>query len=75
MEETYIVAVLTCAAPMITRGMEGLTNDQYQEMLFTRIKGILLCAAYYGYHTLVLGAWGDRYVCLPKNVTATIKSM
>ena len=58
MDETYLVAVLTCAAPMITRGMEGLTNDQYQEMLFTRIKGILLCAAYYGYHTLVLGAWG-----------------
>ncbi len=43
---------------MITRGTEGLTNDQYQEMLFIRIKGILLCAAYYGYHTLVLGAWG-----------------
>ena len=58
MEETYLVAVLTCAAPMITRGMEGLTNDQYREMLFSRIKGILLCAAYYGYHTLVLGAWG-----------------
>ena len=58
MDETYLVAVLTCAAPMITRGMEGLTNDQYREMLFSHIKGILSCAAYYGYHTLVLGAWG-----------------
>ncbi len=58
LEETRIVSVLTCAAPMITRGKEGMTEDAYQQMLFTRITGMLKCAAAFGYKVLVLGAWG-----------------
>ena len=58
LEETETVAVLTCAAPMITRGMEGLSPAQYRDMLYGRIRGMLACAARSGYDTLVLGAWG-----------------
>ncbi len=58
LEEPVIVSVLTCAAPMITSGTEGLTQLQYRELLFRRITGLLQCAAAFGYDKLVLGAWG-----------------
>ena len=58
LEETETVAVLTCAAPMITRGLEGQSVEQYWDMLYNRIRGMLACAAKAGYDTLVLGAWG-----------------
>ena len=56
--ETVIVAVMTCAAPMLTYGMEGMTQDQYEAMMFGRITGMLNVAAYLGYQRLVLGAFG-----------------
>ena len=56
--DTRIVAVLTCAAPMIKLGKEGMTGEEYRQMLLTRITGMLRCAAAYGYKRLVLGAWG-----------------
>lgn len=58
LEESRIVSVLTCAAPMITKGKEGLSEEEYRQMLFTRITGMLKCAAAFGYKVLVLGAWG-----------------
>lgn len=58
LEETVIVAVLTCAAPMVRNGKEGMDEDAYREMVYNRIMGMLKCAAYYGYKNLVLGAWG-----------------
>ena len=58
LEETVIVAVLTCAAPMITQGREGMGEDAYQNMIYNRIMGMLKCAVYFGYKHLVLGAWG-----------------
>ena len=56
--ETTIVAVMTCAAPMLTFGYEGLSEQQYEEMVFERITGMLKVAAYLGYQYLVLGAFG-----------------
>lgn len=58
LEETVIVAVLTCAAPMVTQGKKGMSEDEYQEMVYHRIRGMLKCASYFGYKNLVLGAWG-----------------
>ena len=58
LEDSIIVSVMTCAAPMITQGMEGLSNEQYRELFYHRICGILKCAAYWGYRDLVLGAFG-----------------
>ena len=49
---------MTCAAPMITQGVEGLSDEQYQELFYNRICGMLKCAAYWGYQALVLGAFG-----------------
>lgn len=58
LEETRIVSVVTCAAPMITYGKEGLTEEEYKHMLLQRITRMLKCAAAFGYERLVLGAWG-----------------
>ena len=56
--DTVIVAVMTCAAPKISYGMEGLTQEEYETMLFDRITGMLKVAAYLGYRHLILGAFG-----------------
>lgn len=56
--ETVIVAVMTCAAPMLIHGMEGLTQQQYETMVYDRITGMLKVAAYLGYQHLILGAFG-----------------
>lgn len=58
LDESIIVSVMTCAAPMLTPGMEGLTKEQYQDLFYNRICGMLKCAAYWGYQALVLGAFG-----------------
>ena len=58
LDESVIVSVMTCAAPMITYGIEGMTEEQYQEMFYKRIVGMLRVAAYMGYRHLVLGAFG-----------------
>ena len=58
MDETVIVAVLTCAAPMISYGLEGMSEREYRDMFYDRIVSVLKCAAYFGYEDLVLGAWG-----------------
>ena len=58
LDDTVIVSVLTCAAPNISHGMEGLSEKAYQDMVYNRIMGMLKCAAFFGYHHLVLGAWG-----------------
>ncbi len=58
--ETVTVAVMTCAAPMLTDdvGMEGMTQEQYESMIYDRITGMLKVAAYRGYRYLILGAFG-----------------
>ena len=56
--QTVVVAVMTCAAPMLTYGMEGMSQKQYEDMLYRRITGMLKVAAYLGYRRLVLGAFG-----------------
>lgn len=58
LDETVIVAVLTCAAPMVKRDKDGMSEEKYQDMVYNRIMGMLKCAAYFGYRNLVLGAWG-----------------
>lgn len=58
LNETTVVSVLTCAAPMVRRGKEGMSEKEYRYMIYHRIIGMLKCAAYFGYKNLVLGAWG-----------------
>ena len=56
--ESVIVAVMTCAAPALHHGKEGMTEKQYEQMIYDRIAGMLKVAAYLGYDKLVLGAFG-----------------
>lgn len=58
LDDTVVVSVLTCAAPKVSMGKEGMTESQYEEMFFNRIMSMLKCVAYLGYKNLVLGAWG-----------------
>ena len=56
--ETVIVAVMTCAAPILREGTEGLDREAYEKLMYQRITGMLKVAAYRGYRYLVLGAFG-----------------
>lgn len=58
LEESVVVSVLTCAAPMITYGLEGMSQDEYKQMLYNRICGMMTVALEYGYENIVWGAWG-----------------
>lgn len=58
LEDSVIVSVLTCAAPMVTMGKEGMSEAEYEAMVYRRITGMLKVAAYRGYQALVLGAFG-----------------
>lgn len=58
LNQTYTVSVMTCAAPMVRLGLEGMSQKEYEELLRRRIEGMLLCAAVNGYRHLVLGAFG-----------------
>ncbi len=59
LEETVVVSVLTCAAPINIMGFSKIvTLGSYEKLLYERIKYILFIAAYYGYKNIVLGAWG-----------------
>ena len=39
LDESVIVSVMTCAAPMLRNGMEGLTDQEYRDMVYGRITG------------------------------------
>ena len=56
--DTAIAAVMTCAAPMLRNGMEGIPQSEYESLMYQRITGMLKTAAYLGYRHLVLGAFG-----------------
>ncbi len=58
LEESVTVAVMTCAAPMLRNGMEGRSEQEYEDMMCQRMHGMLTVAAHLGYQMLVLGAWG-----------------
>ena len=56
--DSFLVSVLTCAAPDLRKGLEGLSQQEYETLFCERISKILKCAAYFGYERLVLGAFG-----------------
>lgn len=72
LDQTQVVSVLTCAAPYIASGLEGLTHEEYRDMLYHRIEAMLRCSAYYGYTHLVLGAWGCGAFCNDAELIASL---
>lgn len=46
LEETVLVSVMTCAAPMVVQGKEGLGEEEYRALLLRRITGMLKEEAY-----------------------------
>lgn len=58
LDDTYVCAVMTCAAPVASRKRKRLDDAAYERLLRRRIDGMLKTAAHLGYRRLVLGAWG-----------------
>ncbi len=58
LDDTVVVSVLTCAAPKISGGKEGMIEAEYRQLVYNRIFGMLKAAAFFGYRHLILGAWG-----------------
>lgn len=58
LDDSVVVSVMTCAAPMIKHGLEGMSQQEYEDMLYRRIQGMLKVAATGCYKRLVLGAFG-----------------
>lgn len=58
LDDSVVVSVLTCAAPKVSGGKEGMSEAAYRHLVFHRIAGMLKSAAFCGYRHLVLGAWG-----------------
>ncbi|MCD8308613.1 MAG: TIGR02452 family protein [Clostridia bacterium] len=56
--QPFPVSVISCAAPMVRLGLEGMSKKEYEDMLYKRIQGILIVAASQGYRHLILGAFG-----------------
>lgn len=57
LDKTSVVSVITCAAPILDTGTPP-DKDKYRDMMYHRIEGILVAAAYHGYRRLILGAFG-----------------
>ena len=58
LDETVVVSVMTCAAPYLRYGLDGMTQQQYEDLFYRRIVSMLRCASHMGYKYLVLGAFG-----------------
>ncbi len=58
MPQTFEISVISCAAPMVRLGFEGMTEIEYEDMLYKRICGMLIAAASQNYRNLILGAFG-----------------
>ena len=58
LSEPFAVSVVTCAAPMITYGLEGMSEAEYRRLFARRIEALLKGCACMGYRNLVLGALG-----------------
>ncbi|MCD8007784.1 MAG: TIGR02452 family protein [Clostridiales bacterium] len=58
LSEPFPISVMSCAAPMVRLGLEGMSQQEYEEMLYRCIGGMLLVAASQGYRHLILGAFG-----------------
>ncbi|MCD7894776.1 MAG: TIGR02452 family protein [Erysipelotrichaceae bacterium] len=58
LDEPFEIAVMSCGAPMIRLGLEGMTHEEYEALLYKRIQGMLKVAISQDYHHLILGAFG-----------------
>ncbi|MCD7918810.1 MAG: TIGR02452 family protein [Clostridiales bacterium] len=58
LSQPFPISVMSCAAPMVRMGLEGMSQQEYEGMLYKRIQGMLLAAASQGYRHLILGAFG-----------------
>ncbi|MCD7839317.1 MAG: TIGR02452 family protein [Erysipelotrichaceae bacterium] len=58
LDEPFEISVMSCGAPMIRLGLEGMSQEEYKTLLYKRIQGMLLVAASQNYKHLILGAFG-----------------
>lgn len=56
LEKPEQIAVVTCAAPIATSFEDLESKKQYEKIFYLRILSLLICAAFYEYDYLILGA-------------------
>ena len=52
LDDSIVVSVLTCAAPKVSGGKEGMSETAYRQLVYNRIVGMLKSAAFLGYRHL-----------------------
>lgn len=58
LEDSFIVSVITCAAPVFRSDVKDIPFNQYKMIMSNRVKAMLSFAAHEGYKNLILGAFG-----------------
>ena len=58
LNDSFVVSVITCAAPNIREGLGDVSESEYQNIMRSRIHAMLCAAAMFGHKDLVLGALG-----------------
>ena len=58
LDNTSVVSVMTCAAPNVREGFDGMTESEYKTMLYNRAVAMLSVAAFEKYDVIVMGAFG-----------------
>lgn len=54
----YKTAVITSPAPNLTKNRDSFTRDSLHEVMTDKVRKLLIAAAYHGFRSITLGAWG-----------------
>ena len=73
LNESFVVSVISCAAPMVSpfsHRLEDVSQEEMEDLLYRRILCILITLIVRGYWRVVLGAWGCGVFCNDPEVVA-----
>ena len=58
LSKPFKTAVITSPAPNLSRNRASFTRDSLHKTMTDKIRKLLTAAAYHGFHSITLGAWG-----------------
>lgn len=75
LENSFLVSVLSCAAPMVSpfsHRLEDTTEEEMETLLYRRILSMLVVMISNGFKRVILGAWGCGAFCNDPMVIAKL---
>lgn len=75
LQESRIVSVITCAAPLVSpfsHRLEDYSAEDMESLLYQRIQGIVATIITHGYTHVVFGAWGCGAFCNDPSIIAKL---